>query len=169
MINHIELIKLEKQILSLLLIFIIGLVLSGVTAFPLEREINIANQWMLNLQWNNAFSNWIKTVCLGINETNAKYPFIAYGTDWLAFAHLVIAIAFIGPLRNPVQNIWVVEFGLIACVSILPFAFIAGYFRGIPFFWQLLDCSFGIFGFIILLMCYRKIQQLEKMAPVSNI
>ncbi|SCF41963.1 hypothetical protein [Micromonospora mirobrigensis] len=32
-----------------------------------------------------------------------------YGTDWLAFAHLVLAVAFWGPLRDPVRNVWVVQ------------------------------------------------------------
>ena len=29
---------------------------------------------------------------------------IAYGTDWLAFAHITIAVAFLGPLKDPVRN-----------------------------------------------------------------
>ena len=68
------------------------------------------------------------------------------GFDWLAFAHVVIAILFIGVLRDPVRNIWVVEFGMIACILILPFAFVMGHERGIPLWWQLIDCSFGVFG-----------------------
>jgi hypothetical protein len=34
----------------------------------------------------------------------------------------VIAIAFIGPWRDTVKNIWVIEFGMIACVLVVPFA-----------------------------------------------
>jgi len=44
-----------------------------------------------------------------VDGSGDGYPFIAYGTDWLAFAHFVIAIAFIGPWRDPVRNVWVVE------------------------------------------------------------
>jgi hypothetical protein len=33
------------------------------------------------------------------------HPWLAYGTDWLAFAHIVIAVFFIGPFVDPVQNI----------------------------------------------------------------
>jgi hypothetical protein len=88
---------------------------------------------------------------------------MAYGTDWLAFAHLVIAVAFIGPLRDPVRNIWVIEFGLIACVAVFPLAFIAGSVRGIPFYWQLIDCSFGVGGGALLWICYGKVRSLEKM------
>ena len=28
-----------------------------------------------------------------LNDTYSRYPFIAYGTDWLAFGHFVIALA----------------------------------------------------------------------------
>ncbi|MFJ8602700.1 hypothetical protein ACIREM_29130 [Streptomyces shenzhenensis] len=32
----------------------------------------------------------------GLDEADASYPFLLYGTDWLAFAHLAIAVAFYG-------------------------------------------------------------------------
>ena len=94
-------------------------------------------------------------------ESNANYPFMAYGTDWLAFAHFVLAIAFIGPLRDPVRNVWVVEFGMIACGLILPFAFVMGSMREIPLGWRLMDCAFGVIGFLVLWICRRLIKQLE--------
>jgi hypothetical protein len=95
----------------------------------------------------------------GLNETSIHYPFIFYGTDWLAFAHIMIAVAFIGPLRDPVKNIWVVEFGMIACVLLIPLALICGPIRSIPFFWTLIDSSFGIFGIIPLAIAHRLIRQ----------
>jgi hypothetical protein len=111
---------------------------------------------------------WIARVRDGIYETNKKYPFMAYGTDWLAFAHLVIAVAFIGPLIDPVRNKWVITFGMIACAGVVPLAMIAGHFRGIPLYWRILDCSFGLFGIIPLLVCrwhIHKIERLEKSSP----
>jgi hypothetical protein len=54
-------------------------------------------------------------VLIGIRHTSKDYPFLFYGYDWLAFAHFVLAILFIGPLRDPVKNKWVIEFGIIAC------------------------------------------------------
>jgi hypothetical protein len=42
----------------------------------------------------------------------------------------------------------VIEFGVIACILIIPFAMIAGHFRGMPFWWRLIDCSFGIIGLV---------------------
>jgi hypothetical protein len=150
-----------KQIKIILIVFIAGLMVSGVTAFPLEAELSLADA--LLPEADHWFTNWIRKVYKGVRQTNASYPFVAYGTDWLAFAHLMIAVLFIGPLRNPIKNIWVVQFGLIACASIFPLAFIAGHIREIPFFWQLIDCSFGLFGGVLLYWCYLKILKLEKM------
>ena len=105
----------------------------------------------------------------GINETAGQYPFLFYGYDWLAFAHFVLAILFIGPLRDPVRNKWVIEFGMIACLLIIPFALVAGHFRGIPFWWRLVDCSFGIAGLVPLIICYRKINRLEELTTENQL
>jgi len=51
---------------------------------------------------------------------------------------------------------------MIACALIIPFAFITGYFRQIPLGWRLLDCSFGVIGFIPLLICKNRVEALEK-------
>jgi hypothetical protein len=155
------------RIRILLIGFIIGLVLSGVTAFPLEWELNLLAQWLgaspdsVPADYSGVL-HWIVRVRNGLRETYAAYPFMAYGTDWLAFAHLTIAVAFWGPLRDPVRNIWVLQFGLIACAAILPLALICGPLRGIPFYWQLIDCSFGIVGAIPLLICLRDARELER-------
>lgn len=151
--------QLRKRIKNLLLLFIIGLVLSGVTAFPIETELSLLNS---NSNWMPTYlQNWISQVYFAVKDTNLRYPYLSYGTDWLAFAHLVIAVAFIGPLKDPVKNIWVIQFGMIACIMVFPLAFIAGPLRGIPFYWQLIDCSFGVFGFALLYWCYKNILNLE--------
>src|SRR3569832_1496389 len=140
----------QTRIKLWLWIFIVGLGLSGSTAFPLATELRaFAN--FINADANattSGFAAWIVRVRDALIDTSAKYPFLSYGTDWLAFAHLVIAVAFIGPLRDPARNIWVVEFGMIACVMVMPLALIAGPVRHIPFGWRLIDCSFGLFGII---------------------
>lgn len=149
--------RLKISIRGLLIFFITGLVLSGITAFPIESELSL-------IATNNPSSGLqqrINTVYHAVAATNAHYPFISYGTDWLAFAHIVIAIAFIGPLRDPVHNIWVLQFGMIACVLIIPLAFIAGPVRHIPIGWSLVDCCFGIVGFVPLYLCYRYAKKLE--------
>ena len=101
-------------------------------------------------------------------ETNTKYPFMAYGTDWLAFGHFVIAVSFIGPLRDPVKNVWVIEFGMIACVLVVPFTLGMGAVRGIPLGWRLIDCSFGVFGIIPLWFCRKYIRELASQSPQTN-
>ena len=104
---------------------------------------------------------WIAKVGTGLHETYGKYPFVAYGTDWLAFAHLVIAVAFIGPLRDPIRNIWVVTFGLIACLAVIPLALIAGEIRQIPIWWRVIDCSFGVLGALPLWLVRRDVAVLQ--------
>jgi hypothetical protein len=144
----------------LIIILIIGLVISGLTALPIEWQLNFAVK-KFSSNDNNFFIEWLNIIHAGVHETNKKFPFISYGTDWLAFAHFMFAIAFIGPLRDPVRNVWVIEFGLIACISVFPFAFIAGAVRGIPIYWRLIDCCFGLFGGLLLWRCYCKIKKLK--------
>lgn len=152
-------VRLKKQIKTLIIFFMIALALSGITAFPLETELAFLKK---QLPQNSDLFFWINKVYLALRDTNIKYPYLAYGYDWLAFAHLVITVAFIGPLKDPVRNIWIIEFGMIACIMIFPLAFIAGWVRGIPLYWQLVDCSFGVIGLVPLKICFNRIKQLEK-------
>ncbi len=155
-----------RRIRRWLWLFIVGLVLSGVTAFPLGWELDllrrtVAAPWSpLPVLWP-AMVAWIGRVNAGLQETYRLYPFMAYGTDWLAFAHLVIAIAFAGALRDPVRNRWIIEWGMIACALVIPLALICGPLRGIPPFWMAIDCSFGVFGIIPLYLVRRDIRRLE--------
>lgn len=156
---------LTRRIHILLWIFIVALVFSGATAIPLETELRFLTQWTGG---EPETAHWFLKVRDALVETNAKYPFVAYGTDWLAFAHFVIAIAFIGPLRDPVKNVWVVEFGMIACALVVPFALVMGSVRGIPFGWRLIDCSFGVLGIIPLWFCRQQIKHLAKLTEVHS-
>jgi hypothetical protein len=146
--------------------FIVGLFLSGVTAIPLEWEMGVANKYLgLDTGIGDFFpglSYWVDRIHLGLSSTYRDYPFIAYGTDWLAFAHIILAILFVGPLRDPVKNIWVIEFGIISCVLIIPFAIVFGSIREIPILWRMVDCSFGVIGIIPLLIVYKEIKILER-------
>lgn len=152
--------RLIKQVRIIFAVFILALVVSGISAFPIESELQFAIKHISGFP--KFLQAWLMDVYNAKKATNSQYPFISYGTDWLAFAHIMIAVAFIGPFMDPVKNIWVVIFGMIACISIIPLALIAGHIREIPFYWQIIDCSFGVFGIIPLLICYRKIKQLAK-------
>jgi len=158
--------KTTTAIRAWLIVFIVGLVVAGATAFPLVAELSFGSWLLHGLGLQHSFPSfvaWIDRVNAGVETTNAHYPFILYGTDWLAFAHLMIAVAFIGPLRDPVRNIWVIQFGIIACVCVIPLAAIAGPIRGIPFGWELIDMSFGVVGIVPLLLVYRLVRRLEKL------
>ena len=150
--------KEKQQITAWLWFFIIALFLSGVTAIPIATELSFI---LKKIPEESSLAHFLASIQNGVSKTQARYPFLFYGYDWLAFAHFVLAILFIGPLREPIRNKWVIAFGLIACLLIIPFAMIAGYYRGIPFWWRLIDCSFGIIGMIPLFICYKKINDLE--------
>jgi hypothetical protein len=150
----------------MMVLFIIGLVLSGVTAFPLLLELRILSSW-LGLDGPalpasaNALQTWIFTIRHGLESTYTSYPWIAYGTDWLAFGHLVIAGFFVGPLINPRTSRSVLYTGIVACIAVIPLALICGPLRGIPFYWRLIDCAFGVFGILPLLYCLKLLKQIE--------
>jgi hypothetical protein len=166
--------QLRQRIRFLTWLFIVGLVLSGATAIPLQWELDTTANILgvadsTSGPATNGLVKWILKVRDALRDTNANYPFIAYGTDWLAFGHFVIAIAFVGALRDPVRNIWLFQFGLIACVLLVPYAFVFGGLRGIPVPWRLIDCSFGVFGFIPLWLCHRSAAELaRKLLPNSH-
>jgi len=135
------------------------LALSGFTAIPAAQGLNFLCQFF---PLGTTTGDWLDQVYLAVAETGRKYPFLLYGNDWLAFAHFVLAILFIGPYRDPLKNRWVIEFGLIACVLVIPYAMIMGAFRGIPLWWRFVDCSFGIFGAVPLLTVLWKINKIEE-------
>lgn len=146
----------------MIVLFVVLLMLSGITAFPVYSEL----QWMMDhevMPRGTALGDFLYQVWLGVQAVNEQYSFLFYGYDWLAFAHIVIGLAFIGPWRNPVRNVWVVEWAMLACVAVFPLALIAGPIRGIPWFHILIDCSFGVFGLIPLWYTRQWIRQLERM------
>ena len=162
-----------RRIRWLLGLFMVGLVLSGLTAVPLAAEadllagsLGIASD--ASPESYTGLKFWIARVRQGLHSTYAQYPFVAYGTDWLAFAHVVIAIAFIGPLRDPVRNQWVITFGIVACLLVIPMALGFGQLRGIPLYWRLIDCSFGLVGLVPLWLCRRYVRELSGTAQTCR-
>ena len=139
-------------------VFILSMFISGLTAIPVEKELTYIID---HFPFDGTIKGWLEEVLIGVQHTGRDYPFLFYGYDWLAFAHFVLAILFIGPFRNPVKNKWVIEFGIIACILIIPFALIAGHFRSMPFWWRIIDCSFGIIGLVPLIICLKNIKKLE--------
>jgi len=155
-----------RRIRICLSLFIAGLVLSGITAFPLVHETALLSRAVAYFAPNTSLFAWVVRVHQALVATSIQYPFLAYGTDWLAFAHLVLAVLFLGAWRDPVRNRWVIEFGLIACAGVIPLALIAGPIRGIPLYWRFGDCSFGVIGAIPLVIALKSVRRLESSAAV---
>jgi hypothetical protein len=156
-----------------LTLFVLALIISGVTAFPLRWELKTLASWMgvgaeADLASLTGLGYWIAYVHTGLEHSYDAYPFLAYGTDWLAFAHIVIAVFFIGPLRAPTQHDWILVSGIIACAAVFPLALICGPLRGIPLCWRLIDCSFGAIGVIPLIYCLRISRRLKTMSAQQN-
>jgi hypothetical protein len=147
-------------------LFIVGLLVSGITAFPLLTELRMLASWLgladaTSASGHHGLGYWILTVKLGLEDMYSRYPWIAYGTDWLAFGHIVIALFFVGPLLRPKEGRSVIYAGMTACVLVIPLALICGGIRGIPLYWRLIDCSFGVFGIMPLLYCLNLLRYLD--------
>jgi hypothetical protein len=156
-----------RRVRTLTWLFIVGLLLSGATAIPLKSEVSAlvsstrANAWSGNPA-APGWAQWLLRVQAALDSTALSAPFLFYGTDWLAFGHFAIALVFVGALRDPVRNRWLFTFGMIACVLIVPYALIFGALRGIPIWWRLIDCSFGVIGFVPVWLCWKWTGRLER-------
>jgi hypothetical protein len=148
-----------RTVRRLLAFFIVALFVSGITVWPASAELRFALQITGS---DSAIGNWLLRLQSAYESVASKSAFLLYGYDWLVFAHVVLAALFIGPWQDPVRNKWVIEFGIGACIAIFPLAFICGSLRGIPFWWQLVDCSFGVFGAAVLWPCYRIVRDIER-------
>src|ERR1700710_194714 len=107
--------------------FTVALIASGVTAFPLLAEMRLLTHWLgldgvLSPEGHAGLSFWILTVKFGLEDMYVRYPWIAYGTDWLAFGHITIALFFIGPLMRPAESRAVLNAGIAACILVMPLA-----------------------------------------------
>jgi hypothetical protein len=155
-----------RKIRFVLLVFISGLIVAGMTAIPLRFELGILDSLLgedtrIAQAWP-PMGLWISRVHQALNDMDSSAPFLAYGYDWLAFGHFVIAIAFFGPYRDPVRNRWVIDFGMIACALVIPYAVILGEVRGIPVFWRFIDTLFGIIGFALLWYVHSELKKIDQ-------
>ena len=160
--------RLLRRIRLMILFYMAALFISGITAFPLPWELSVLVRWVgegtVAGTSMPGLADWLAQVKEGLDLNAQSYPFIAYGTDWLAFAHIMIALAFIGPFCDPIRNVWVIHWGILCCLGIIPLALICGALRGIPWGWQCIDCSFGIFGIVPLILICRWTRQLRALS-----
>lgn len=143
--------------------FIVALLISGLTAVPLVQLTGLLAAW--TAPFGGALAEWAAYAAEAVAHVADAYPMLLYGTDWLAFAHVVIALAFIGPWRDPVRNRWVVEWGLWCCALVVLVAFAWAPVRDIPFFWRCVDASFGVIGAVPLFIVLRAIDRMAAPSP----
>lgn len=160
-----------RRIRAWMVFYAVALVASGLTAVPLEWEL----QTILRAGWGEAApgTSWwpamhvfLARVLEASLDVGARHPFLFYGYDWLAFGIVVLGILFLGAARDPVRNVWGVRFGLICCGLVLVFAAVVPHLRGLPWFWTFGDGSFGIVGAVPLLLVLRDIRKLESLPPL---
>jgi hypothetical protein len=147
----------------MLLIVAFGLFVSGVTVWPAIAELKLAVRLMTlcNSNPSGELHAFILKVIEGLEATNAKYPFLLYAHDWLAFAHIMLAILFAGAARDPVRNKWIVQCGLIMCASVPILAGICISIRELPGWWFWIDFAFAPGAALPLWIAYRDIRAIE--------
>ena len=111
--------------------FVVGLALSGATALPIPTQLELGVRVLgEDLRAGglvpDAMAAWLQTLRDGIRATEAEAPFMFYGTDWLAFGHFAIALAFVGALRDPLRNRWLFQYGMWICAAVPVWALVCG-------------------------------------------
>lgn len=140
-----------------------GLLVSGITVWPAVSEL----KWAVGIVWGDAeptgvLHNFVLQAIEGLESVQADYPFMLYAHDWLAFAHIVLAILFAGAIKDPVRNIWVVQCGLIMCVLVPVLAGICIPLRGLPLRWFWIDSAFAPAAGLPLWIALRDIKRAER-------
>lgn len=102
---------------------------------------------------------FVLQVIASLEEVGARHPHLLYAYDWLAFAHIVLAILFAGAMRDPVRNVWIVQCGLIMCALIPLLAWICIPLRGIPAAWFWIDSAFAPAAALPLWIALRDIRR----------
>ncbi len=139
-----------------------GLLVSAITVWPAVPELKM----VVRLVWGDseptgALHNFVLQAIEGLESVEASHPFLLYAHDWLAFAHIALAILFAGAIRDPVRNVWIVQCGLIMCVLIPVLAGICIPLRGLPFFWFWIDVAFAPAAGLPLWIALRDIRRAE--------
>jgi hypothetical protein len=146
----------------------LGLFLSGVTVWPAVSELKAA----VDLLWGGQepiglLHSFVLEAIRGLETMKANYPFLLYAHDWLAFAHIVLAIMFAGAIRDPVRNKWIVQCGLIMCALVPVLAGVCIPLRGLPLRWFWVDSAFAVCAAVPLWVANRAIRQVEKAGTVA--
>lgn len=143
-------------------IVVFGLLVSSITVWPALVELKLA----VSIIWGDAeptgeLHAFLLQAIEGLESVNANYPFMFYAGDWLAFAHIVLAILFAGAIRDPVRNIWIVQCGLIMCALVPVLAIVCIPLRGLPMVWFWIDSAFAVGAALPLWVALKDIRRIE--------
>ncbi len=146
----------------MLAVVVFGLLVAGITVWPAVPELKLA----VRIVWGpgeatGTLHGFVLKAIEGIESVDANYPFMLYAHDWLAFAHIVLAILFAGAIRDPIRNIWIVQCGLIMCALIPVLAGICVPIRGLPWIWFWIDFAFAPAAALPLWIALRDIRRAE--------
>ncbi len=144
-----------------LALFMFLLILSGTALLAPFRTLDLLGVSFLTTIFPQGHSAWLLGLKKALIVAHEQYPYLVFLSDWLFFAHVAIAIAFIGPFRQPLRNRWVIDFGLIVCGLVIPATLIFGALRDIPWYWQVFDMTFGAGGVLLLMIVRRMVRRLE--------
>jgi hypothetical protein len=148
----------------------LGLLLSGVTVWPAAAELKALEHVVWGEgQPSGEVGAFVDKAIGGLEQTRENYPFLLYAHDWLAFAHIMLAILFLGALRDPVRNKWIVQCGLIMCLLILVLAGAGIPLRGLPWQWFFVDAAFGVVAGVLLGIAYSDIRAAEKATSGASV
>src|SRR5580765_6075982 len=142
-----------------------GLFVSGVTVWPAIWELKTGVHFI----WGDGeptgvVHGFVVKAIAALESVKANYPFLLYAHDWLAFAHIMLAILFAGAIRDPVRNIWIVQCGLIMCALIPVLAGICIPIRGIPMCWFWIDFAFAPAAALPLWIALRDLRRVERLS-----
>ena len=144
----------------MLVIVAFGLFVSGVTIWPWDIELSFAISALQAIAGPEPLIQLLQDIQQDMRLLEQSNSFVLYVADWLAFAHLVLAVLFLMALKNPIRNVLVVRFGILCSLSVPVLAITCIPMRGIPLFWILIDSSFALCA-IPLWIALKDIRRLE--------
>jgi hypothetical protein len=74
----------------------VSLVLSGLSAIPLVWGVDFVVDILEEIEFHSQVFSLMKQVQNVLIFNAEHFPFMAYGKDWLAFAHFLFALLFVG-------------------------------------------------------------------------
>ncbi len=140
-----------------------GLFISGITVWPAVPGLQFGQQILGRFGFEDSqLYSFSAQILASLQAVASDHPQILYGYDWLAFAHIVLAILFAGAIRDPVRNKWIIECGLIMCLLVPVLAATCIPLRQIPWFWFWIDFAFAPAAAVPLAIALCDVRRVEK-------